>query len=512
MVHSIDWLDDKGQLAYVETYNDYGKLYTREYYKNNNSLITIYYNKSGQEYAQTVPKSSGIMIINHPQVSGYYANRLTLLTDYLKQNGISDKLVLLDSNLIEDANQAIDCINLNDCRTLRDLVGTNNQLEMIYDFSDSSQRLVDSYIKVVKPRTESSLVKTIFILSASDELEMIEELIEGLQEYHFMIGARTMVSQKFLNLGRNKNVTISAHMSKLDVERALQKCEFYLDINHFFEVDYILSRAILYDIPVLSFRDIAHQKAYFYPETIFDKNQIVNFRNVNSIDTFIVSTDLQKQKFTETVYKESGVRPNVQVIPVGSVDLKEPSHHQRKHFSMMTASRLQARKRVDWLIRAAILAKKDIPQLEFSIYGRGSEQEKLENIINEHNAQNYIFLKGHADLDDVYPQYELYVSASSWETFGLSLLEAVSHGLAMIGLNVPYGNPTFIESDSNGFLVDYEYLSDEQITIQALADKIITYFKLPETVHQSFNDKSFEIAEQFTKDKVKQVWLELLEN
>ncbi|PNY22330.1 Glycosyltransferase Gtf1 [Streptococcus parauberis] len=235
-------------------------------------------------------------------------------------------------------------------------------------------------------------------------------------------------------------------------------------------------------------------------------------RNVNSIDTFIVSTDLQKQKFTETVYKESGVRPNVQVIPVGSVDLKEPSHHQRKHFSMMTASRLQARKRVDWLIRAAILAKKDIPQLEFSIYGRGSEQEKLENIINEHNAQNYIFLKGHADLDDVYPQYELYVSASSWETFGLSLLEAVSHGLAMIGLNVPYGNPTFIESDSNGFLVDYEYLSDEQITIQALADKIITYFKLPETVRQSFNDKSFEIAEQFTKDKVKQVWLELLEN
>ncbi|MFZ2186242.1 MAG: glycosyltransferase [Streptococcus parauberis] len=221
---------------------------------------------------------------------------------------------------------------------------------------------------------------------------------------------------------------------------------------------------------------------------------------------------MQKQKFTETVYKESGVRPNVQVIPVGSVDLKEPSHHQRKHFSMMTASRLQARKRVDWLIRAAILAKKDIPQLEFSIYGRGSEQEKLENIINEHNAQNYIFLKGHADLDDVYPQYELYVSASSWETFGLSLLEAVSHGLAMIGLNVPYGNPTFIESDSNGFLVDYEYLSDEQITIQALADKIITYFKLPETVRQSFNDKSFEIAEQFTKDKVKQVWLELLEN
>ncbi|MFR1967771.1 MAG: hypothetical protein ACLS4H_01255 [Streptococcus salivarius] len=37
---------------------------------------------------------------------------------------------------------------------------------------------------------------------------------------------------------------------------------------------------------------------------------------------------------------------------------------------------------------------------------------------------------GHADLRDVYPQYELYVTASQWETFGLTLMEAVGAGLA----------------------------------------------------------------------------------
>ena len=37
-----------------------------------------------------------------------------------------------------------------------------------------------------------------------------------------------------------------------------------------------------------------------------------------------------------------------------------------------------------------------------------------------------------------------YFSASTSEGFGLTLMEAVGSGLGMIGLNVNYGNPTFI--------------------------------------------------------------------
>ena len=58
-------------------------------------------------------------------------------------------------------------------------------------------------------------------------------------------------------------------------------------------------------------------------------------------------------------------------------------------------------------------------------------------------------------MRDVYPQYELYVTTSQWETFGLTLMEAVGAGLALVGFDARYGNPTFIKDGENGYLVPY---------------------------------------------------------
>ncbi len=74
----------------------------------------------------------------------------------------------------------------------------------------------------------------------------------------------------------------------------------------------------------------------------------------------------------------------------------------------------------------------------------GSEKTRLRKIIDTHRAQDYIRLLGHVKLDEIYNDYELFLSASTSEGFGLTLMEAVGSGLGMIGLNVNYGNPTFI--------------------------------------------------------------------
>ena len=91
----------------------------------------------------------------------------------------------------------------------------------------------------------------------------------------------------------------------------------------------------------------------------------------------------------------------------------------------MTASRLDPRKRLDLAIRAVALAHEKEPNLHFDIYGKGGEQENLQDLIDTLGAGDFIQLRGHADLREVYPQYELYVTASQWETFGLTLMEAV---------------------------------------------------------------------------------------
>ena len=161
----------------------------------------------------------------------------------------------------------------------------------------------------------------------------------------------------------------------------------------------------------------------------------------------------------------------------------------------MTASRLDPRKRLDLAIRAVALAHQKEPKTSFlTSTVKVGEQENLQDLIDTLGANDYIKLRGHADLRDVYPQYELYVTTSQWETFGLTLMEAVGAGLALVGFDARYGNPTFIKDGENGYLVPYSETMDEDLLVSQMADKIV--FAL-ESDLESMHQASYELAKQY---------------
>ena len=57
-------------------------------------------------------------------------------------------------------------------------------------------------------------------------------------------------------------------------------------------------------------------------------------------------------------------RPVIYTIPVGSL-ASLPQNENRTPFSMITASRLATEKHIDWLVRAVVCAKKELPELSF---------------------------------------------------------------------------------------------------------------------------------------------------
>ena len=158
-------------------------------------------------------------------------------------------------------------------------------------------------------------------------------------------------------------------------------------------------------------------------------------------------------------------------------------------------------------IRAVALAHQKEPNLSFDIYGEGGEQENLQELIDTLGANGYIQLRGHADLREVYPQYELYVTTSQWETFGLTLMEAVGAGLALVGFDARYGNPTFIKDGKNGFLVPYSETMDEDLLVSQMADKIV--FAL-ESDLESMHQASYDLAKHYLKPEILEAWRKLL--
>ena len=95
------------------------------------------------------------------------------------------------------------------------------------------------------------------------------------------------------------------------------------------------------------------------------------FTNADKVDFFIVSTDRQREVLQEQFAKYTQHRPKIVTIPVGSIDALTESSQGRKPFSLITASRLAKEKHIDWLVKAVIEARKEIPELTFDIYGSG---------------------------------------------------------------------------------------------------------------------------------------------
>ncbi len=237
-----------------------------------------------------------------------------------------------------------------------------------------------------------------------------------------------------------------------------------------------------------------------------------SFAMQRHISFFVTATDAQKQVMRKQFRKYVGEVPDIYTIPVGSLEkLRYPDPKKgRKPFSILTASRLASEKHVDWIVTACAGAKKLVPELTLDIYGVGVEAEHIEKVIEENHAESYIRLMGQHDMTDVYQNYELYLSGSTSEGFGLSLLEAVGGGLPMIGFDVPYGNPTFIDDEKNGYLIPVNEHTSIPDRIDALQDAVVRLFT--EADREAFQQRSYEIASPYLTEKVMKRWKKIVRN
>ena len=174
----------------------------------------------------------------------------------------------------------------------------------------------------------------------------------------------------------------------------------------------------------------------------------------------------------------------------------------------MTASRLASEKHVDWIVRAVAKAHAVFPEITLDIYGTGGEQSNIQKAIDQTNSGDYVSLKGHQDMTDQYRDYDVYVAASTSEGFGLTLMEAVGSGLAMVGFDVRYGNQTFIDNNQNGILIPYTLNQSAQVSIDQLGDALIKLFQEPN--FDRFHERSYEIAGEYLTERIGQRWLQLL--
>ncbi|SKA88585.1 Glycosyltransferase involved in cell wall bisynthesis [Caloramator quimbayensis] len=119
-----------------------------------------------------------------------------------------------------------------------------------------------------------------------------------------------------------------------------------------------------------------------------------------------------------------------------------------KYFTFINVSFLTYKKGIDVLINAFYKAFNNNKSVRLKLIGDGDERKYLEEMVKKLNLQDRVLFLGNKDrnyIKDELLNSDVYVCASREETFGVSLIEAMSCGLPVIS-TICGGPEDFINS------------------------------------------------------------------
>ena len=149
------------------------------------------------------------------------------------------------------------------------------------------------------------------------------------------------------------------------------------------------------------------------------------------------------QKTRIDLIKRGKVRPErIDVIPVG-IDLERivKIAPARESTDVLFAGRLIHEKRVDLLLNAIAVAKKEIPTITCAIIGDGPERGLLEDLAVKLGVEENVIFTGFVDQDGLTAYMKaskVFVLPSIREGFGLVIIEANACRLPVISITPRY--------------------------------------------------------------------------
>lgn len=105
---------------------------------------------------------------------------------------------------------------------------------------------------------EKHLLGDALILTVSDQIEQLEYILENLPDICFHIAAPVHFSEKIGVLESKYNVRLMTVTTDQQIDFLVNMCDFLLDINHFQEVDAIVSKFVQAGKPVFAFDSTVH--------------------------------------------------------------------------------------------------------------------------------------------------------------------------------------------------------------------------------------------------------------
>ncbi len=173
---------------------------------------------------------------------------------------------------------------------------------------------------------------------------------------------------------------------------------------------------------------------------------------------------------------------------------------------LISVGRLSPEKGFMDLLKMYVILHKDYPEWKLDIIGDGVEKERLAQFIKEHGLEEAVTLHGFRDkeyIDKMLHEASIYLLTSFTESFGIVLIEAMSHGVPCIAFNSAEGARELIQSGKNGYLI-------KNRSYTAFLKKVKDLINSKED-RKKIGKVSREGVKQYTCEVVSEQWFDLIE-
>lgn len=293
LVKIVDWTGLNGKTRVSEHYNQQGCIFCR-----------TLFNVNGQKYARTFYSAEGKEVVYENFVTGDFLvnwngkdyilkdktefvkfffkctgldetniifNSLShpfFVSESLPQNGHTDVLFWNEPIYDELPGNMKGILNGTATRAKKIYVQRHEAYQKMMGLG-ASPDIVKELGYVYDFARDNEYRANALILTNSDEIERLTEIVEGAPEIRFYIAALTEMSAKLMSMDRYSNVTLFPGVKRHLIASLYEKCDLYLDINHQNEIVDAVHRAFLNNMVILGFENTVHNRNYISPTNIF---------------------------------------------------------------------------------------------------------------------------------------------------------------------------------------------------------------------------------------------------
>lgn len=310
IVRHVEWHTEDNWIYKIDYYNKYGFKYASEFLDAEKNVESkVYYSERNEEVLVCQPQNDVITLLENGAVKAFFPSYHQFVEFYLKKIDIEDGIILF----VQEEKQY---------ELLELKCGGKSAWEAVL-FADRG--LLERYVSaggqngygfytIPEVYPENHANENAMILTASDQIEKLEELVCELPEVAFHIAAHTQVSDKLYQLSEYKNVKIYPVISATDLEDLWRRCDFYLDINHYREIDDAVNVASQRNLLILGFENTLHQrelvvKGCIYPADDYRRMALVIRRLLKERELMqkVLLTQQRKRKKLWNIFLESSI-------------------------------------------------------------------------------------------------------------------------------------------------------------------------------------------------------------